>query len=77
VWRPMWAGFRRTQCAMNTGVTATCESTWRVTPPPLALAKEIEEHLLVALAGQDAETIASAIVLLRQLIARLEELPGA
>ena len=23
----------RTQCAMNTGVTTTFESTWRVTPP--------------------------------------------
>jgi hypothetical protein len=23
----------RTQCAMSTGVTATFESTWRVTPP--------------------------------------------
>jgi len=45
--------------------------------PPLALAQEIEEQLLVALAAQDRETIAGAIVLLRQLIRRLEKLPGA
>ena len=47
------------------------------TARPLALAKEIEEQLLVALAAQDRETIAGAIVLLRQLIRRLEKLPGA
>ena len=45
--------------------------------PPLAIAKEIEEQLLVVLAGQDPESIVGAIVLLRQLITRLEKLPGA
>lgn len=41
--------------------------------PPVAVAKEIEEHLLVGLAAQDLEPIAGAVILLRRLITRLEK----
>lgn len=44
--------------------------------PPVAAAKEIEEHLLVGLAAQDPEPIAGAVILLRRLITRLEKLPS-
>jgi len=44
--------------------------------PPTAVAKQIEEHLLVALASQDSKLLADAVVLLRRLIARLEKFPG-
>ena len=45
--------------------------------PPAAVAKQIEEHLLVALVSQDPEPLADAIVLLRRLIARLQKPSGA
>jgi hypothetical protein len=44
--------------------------------PPVAVAKQIEEHLLVALASQDPKPLADAVVLLRRLIARLERSCG-
>jgi hypothetical protein len=49
---------------LNDFVTAMAGEPIANPGPPAAVAKQIEEHLLVALASQDSELLADAVVLL-------------